>query len=117
MSGRLLGFVVPTKWIHIDPFNVEAMLQLPPPSTIHQLQSIQGKANLLRIFIINYAKITKGFMRLLKKGVPFPWDDFAKHSFNALKKTLTFAPLLSPPIIAGISSYISLWHNKPSIWF
>ena len=36
-------------------------------------------------------------MRLLKKGVPFFWDDFAQRPFDALKKALTSAPLLSPP--------------------
>ena len=36
-------------------------------------------------------------MRLLKKGIHFLWDDFTQHSFDALKKTLTSAPLLSPP--------------------
>ena len=39
---------------------------------------------------------SKGFMRLLKKGVPFFWDDFAQRSFDALKKALTSAPLLIP---------------------
>ena len=36
-------------------------------------------------------------MRLLNKGVPFLWDDFAQRSFDALKKALTSAPILSPP--------------------
>ena len=34
---------------------------------------------------------------LLKKGVPFFWDNFGQCSFDALKKALTSAPLLSPP--------------------
>ena len=83
--------------IRVDPFKVEAILRLPPPSSIHQLQSLQGKSNFLRRFIVNYAEITKGYMRLLKKGVPFLWDDYAQRSFDALKKALTSAPLLSPP--------------------
>ena len=70
---------------------------MPPPSSIRQLQSLQGKANFLQIFIVNYAEVTKGFMRFLKKGVPFFWDDFAQCSFDALKNTLTSAPILSPP--------------------
>jgi hypothetical protein len=70
---------------------------LPPPHTILQLQSLQGKANFLRRFIANYAEITKGFMRLLKKDVPFYWDDVAQCSFAALKHALTTAPLLWPP--------------------
>ena len=96
-SGRLLGFIVSREGIRVDPFKVEAILRLPPPSSIRQLQSLQGKANFLRRFIVNYAEVTKGFMRLLKKAVPLFWDDFAQRSFDALKKELTSAPLLSPP--------------------
>eukprot|EP00253_Pinus_taeda_P031190 PITA_31190 len=95
-SGRLLGFIVSNEGIQVDPFKVEAIVQLPPLSSIRQLQSLQGKANFLRRFIANYAEITKGFMRLLRKGVPFVWDDFAQRSFDALKKALVSAPLLSP---------------------
>jgi hypothetical protein len=83
--------------IMVDPLKVEAIVQLPPPRTILQLQSLQGKANFLRCFIANYAEITKGFMRLLKKDVPFLWDKAAQRSFDALKHALTTAPLLRPP--------------------
>jgi hypothetical protein len=36
-------------------------------------------------------------MHLLKKEVPFLWDEAAQCSFEALKHTLTTAPLLRPP--------------------
>jgi len=36
-------------------------------------------------------------MRLLKKDMPFMWDDQAQRSFNALKTALVNAPFLSPP--------------------
>jgi hypothetical protein len=93
----LLGFIVSTTGIMVDPLKVEAIVQLPPPRTIVQLQSLQGKANFLRRFIANYAEITKGFMRLLKKDVPFLWDEAAQCSFDALKHALITAPLLRPP--------------------
>jgi hypothetical protein len=83
--------------IRVDPLKVEAILNLPPPSTLHQLQSLQGKANFLSRFIPNYAELTKGFTRLLKKGYDFVWDDTANKSFGALKPTLTRTPLLFPP--------------------
>jgi hypothetical protein len=70
-SGPLLGFLVSETGIMVDPLKVEAILQLPPPRTIRQLQGLQGKSNFLRRFIVNYANITKGFMRLLKKDTPF----------------------------------------------
>ena len=65
-SGRLLGFIVSSRGIQVDPLKVEAIINLPPPHSLKQLQSLQGKSNFLRHFIVNYAKITKGFMRLLK---------------------------------------------------
>ena len=68
-SGRLLIFIVANDGIRVDPLKVEAITKLPPPRTILQLQSLQGKANFLCRFIVNYAEITKGFMCLLKKGV------------------------------------------------
>jgi len=36
-------------------------------------------------------------MCLLKKGVPFYWDESTQCSFDALKFTLMSSPLLSPP--------------------
>jgi len=36
-------------------------------------------------------------MRLLKKGVPFYWDEASQCCFEALKHDLTSSPLLSPP--------------------
>ena len=96
-ANRFLGFIVSKHGIMVDPLKVEAILQLSPPCTVHQLQSLQGKANFLRRFIANYVEITKGFMRLLKKEVPFYWDERAQRYFEALKKTLSSAPVLSPP--------------------
>jgi len=67
---------------------------LPSPSNLCQLQILQGKANLLRRFISNYAKLTKYFTRLFKNDIPFIWDELAEKYFDALKHALTHAPLL-----------------------
>ena len=75
VAGRLVGFIVSRHGIMVEPFKVEAILQLSPLRTMPQLQSLQGKANFLRRFIANYAEITEGFMCLLKKEVPFYWDE------------------------------------------
>ena len=81
----------------VDPLKVEAIIQFPSLTRICQLQNLQGKENFLRRFIANYAEITNGFMRLLKKDVLFYWDDQAQISFEALKKYLKTTALLSPP--------------------
>jgi hypothetical protein len=78
----------------VDPLKVEAIVQFPLPCTVPQLQSLQGKAKFLRRFIANYDEITKGFMCLLKKDVPFYCDEATQFSLKALKHTLTYSPLL-----------------------
>jgi hypothetical protein len=96
-SGQLLGFIVSHQGIRVDPLKVEAILNLPPPSSLHQLQSLQGKANFLHCFIPNYIELTLGFTQILKKGSEFVWDTTANKAFDALKFTLTCTPLLFPP--------------------
>jgi hypothetical protein len=96
-SGRLLGFIISRQGIQVDPIKVEVIFNLPPPSTLHQLQSLQRKANFLRRFIPNYTEITHGFTRLLKKDTEFIWDTISNNSFEALKLSLTRASLLFPP--------------------
>jgi hypothetical protein len=80
----------------VDPLKVKSILSLLPPNNLTQIQSLQGKANFVRIFICNYAKLTKGFMRLLHKDTPFICDENAQRSFDALKHALTHTPLLHP---------------------
>jgi hypothetical protein len=63
-SYRLLGFLVSETGIMVYSLKVEAILRLPPPCTIRQLQGLQGKANFLCRFIVNYDNITKVFMCL-----------------------------------------------------
>jgi hypothetical protein len=81
----------------VDPLKIEVIVQFPPLCIVPHLQSLQGKVNFLRRFITNYAEITKGFMHLLKKGVPFHWDEVTQCSFKSFKHILTSDPLLRPP--------------------
>jgi hypothetical protein len=66
-SGHLLGFIVSKFGIRVDPLKVEAIINLPPPVTINQLQKLQGKVNVLIRFIVNYVEITNGSCDYLKR--------------------------------------------------
>jgi len=96
-SGQLLGFIVSKEGIRVDPIKVEAILNLPAPSSLQHLQLLQGNVNFLHRSIHNYAELTQGFPRLLKKGIPFFWDELADKYFDALKHALTNSQLLHPP--------------------
>jgi hypothetical protein len=51
-AGRLLGFIVSQNGITVDPLKVQAITKIPPPRNLRQLQSLQGKANFLRRFVL-----------------------------------------------------------------
>ena len=81
----------------MDPLKVEATVNLPPHRSIWKIESLQRKSNFFRRFIVNYAKITKVFMRLLKQDTPFLWDETAQLAFKALKKALLSSLFVRPP--------------------
>jgi len=67
-SWWLLGFIVSNKGIMVEPLKAEAIVNLPLPMNICQLQSLRGKNNFLRRFIVNYENIKKVFCDYWKKG-------------------------------------------------
>ena len=73
--SHILGFIVSKEGIRVDSLKVEAILQLSPPKHIRHLQCFQGMANFLQRFIVNFANLTSGFMRILKKDTTFCWDE------------------------------------------
>lgn len=80
----------------VDRLKIEVVVQLPPPTTIFHLQSLQGKEIFLCRFISKYPEITKWIMRLFKKGAPFDSIEQSQRSFESLKNALTKTSLLSP---------------------
>jgi hypothetical protein len=77
-AGCLLGFIVSQNSITMDPLKVRAITEIPPPRNLSQLQSLQGKDNFLRRFVLDYAIRAHGFLRLLRHDIPFHWDTHAQ---------------------------------------
>ena len=95
--GCLLCFVVSKDGIQIDPLKIAAILALPAPTNLLELQSLQGKEKFLRRFMCNFAEKTHGYMRLLKKDTSFFCDDQDQWAFDNLKHALTHSPVTHPP--------------------
>ena len=81
----------------MDPLNISAIINLPTPTTILELQSLQGKENFLHHFVCNFTEKAHGYMHLLKKNTPFFWDDQDQSAFDNLKHALTHSPVIHPP--------------------
>ncbi|XP_070017414.1 uncharacterized mitochondrial protein AtMg00860-like [Nicotiana sylvestris] len=98
-SEKFLGFIVRHRGIKIDQAKVDAILKMIKPRNIHELKSLQGKLAYLRRFISNLAGRYQPFSRLMKKGVPFKWDQACSNAFESIKSYLMKLPVLAAPIL------------------
>jgi len=96
-EGKLLGHIISKDGIRIDPERIQAILQIPYPRNIKELQAFLGKINFLRRFIPNLAELIRLLSNMLKKNSKVKWTLEAKQAFEGIKTALTQAPVLTSP--------------------
>ncbi|KAL0331647.1 UNVERIFIED_CONTAM: hypothetical protein Sangu_1710200 [Sesamum angustifolium] len=70
---------------------------MPKPRIILELKSLQGKLAYHHNFISNLAHC-QPFNRLMKKEVPFRWDEACDKAFKSIKSYLMKPPVLVAPV-------------------
>jgi hypothetical protein len=96
-SGKLLGYMISSWRINVNPKKVEAIKNLQPPRTRKEIQKLAGMMAALNRFISKLEERGMPFYRLLRKTDGFQWDDQAAAMFIELKKYLKSLPTLVPP--------------------
>ena len=94
MAGKFLGFMVSQRGIKVNSEKIHAIMELEPPKTIKEVQSLNGKIVALNRFVSKATDKCLPFFRTLRKS--FEWTDECQKAFKDLKKYLSFPPLLSP---------------------
>jgi hypothetical protein len=67
-EGNLLGHIVSTEGVRIDPNRVEAIKTLSLPRSRKEVQAFLGKINFLRRFISNFVELVKHITTILRNG-------------------------------------------------
>ncbi len=62
---------------------------------VENVRSFLGLADYYRAFVCNFVLIASPLTRLLKKDVPFIWNDAQRQAFESLKHALTHTPVLA----------------------
>ncbi|KAI5323828.1 hypothetical protein L3X38_032901 [Prunus dulcis] len=97
-SRKFLGFVIQHHGIEIDPSKIKVICEMPPPQNLRELLGLQGRQAYIRRFISNLSGRCQPFLRLMKKDVPFVWDQTCKNALESIKQYLLNPPVLMMPI-------------------
>jgi hypothetical protein len=95
-----LGHVISSEGTVVDPSKVRDVLDWEPQKSVHQVRSFLGLAGFYRRFILNFSKISKPIIELLKKGTKYVWSKEWDEAFQTLKRLLTTSLVLAQPDIA-----------------
>ena len=93
-AGKFLGFMVSQRGIKVNLEKIQAIMELEPPRTVKEVQSLNGKIVALNRFVSRAMDRCLLFFRTLRKS--FEWMDECETAFDDLKAYLSSPPLLSP---------------------
>ena len=92
-----LGFIVSKDGISLDPAKVEAIVSWPIPRNISKVCGFLGLAGWYRVFVKEYAFITKPLTQLTRKDEDFTWSKVRDQAFNLVNEILASEPVLKLP--------------------
>jgi hypothetical protein len=96
-EGIVLGHVISSQGIQVDPSKIEVIKNLPTPKTQTDVRSFLGHAGYYRRFIKNFSKIASPLFILLMKNAEFKWTNQCEEAFKILKHKVSTAPILRGP--------------------
>ncbi|GKE68702.1 reverse transcriptase domain-containing protein [Tanacetum coccineum] len=95
-EGMFLGYKVNTDGLKVCPDKADAVLILPSPGCLKDVQKLNGKLASLNRFLSKSAEKSLPFFKTLKKS-DFQWTQEAEIAFKQMKKLIADLPMLTVP--------------------
>ncbi|GJY79088.1 reverse transcriptase domain-containing protein [Tanacetum coccineum] len=99
-EGTFLGYKVDANRLRVCPDKVEAVLNLPSPKCLKDVQKLNGKLASLNRFLSKSAKKSLPFFKTLKKCTKksdFQWTAKAEMASKQMKQLIAELPMLAAP--------------------
>ncbi|GJT40009.1 hypothetical protein Tco_0939874 [Tanacetum coccineum] len=100
-EGMFLGYKVNTRGLKVCPDKVDAVLSLPSPKCLKDVQKLNGKLASLNRFLAKSAEKSLPFFKTLKKCTKksdFHWTAEAEEAFKQMKQLIAELPMLTAPM-------------------
>ncbi len=81
-----LGYRISREGSQPDPKNVDAVLEMKPPTKVKEVRRFLGMTGFYRKHIHNYAKIATPLTNLTRKIQTFKWIDQCQTAFEAFER-------------------------------
>ena len=94
-AEKFLGFIVNNREIEANPDKIKVVLDMPPPSSIKEVQRMTGRIASLSRFVSKASDKCQPLFQVLKKA--FQWDTNCEEAFSALKTYLSSPSILVSP--------------------
>ena len=89
-----LGHQISEHGVHADPKKIEAIMNMPNPTSVKDLQRFLGMVNYLSKFILNLAELTAPLRQLLEKNVVFSLEKPQIEAIRTLKDRIVGSGVL-----------------------
>ncbi|GJV60513.1 reverse transcriptase domain-containing protein [Tanacetum coccineum] len=100
-EGMFLGYKVSSRGLKVCPNKVDAILSLPSPKCLKDVQNLNGKLASLNRFLSKSVEKSLPFFKTLKKCMKksdFYWTTEAEEAFKQMKQLIAELPMLVTPM-------------------
>ena len=92
-----MGHIIIGDGIAVDPKKIQAIMDWTIPANISKVHSFMGFASYYHHFVKHFLCVSHPITSLQWKGMNYVWSNQCEVAFNALKESLTSAPVLAVP--------------------
>ena len=90
-----LGHVVTNKGLKPDPDKIKAIIDMPTPANVADVQRLVGFVNYLSRFLPELSDTLEPLRQLTRQDVEWHWSDTQQQALNKLKQMITNTPVLT----------------------
>ena len=89
-----IGHVATSEGLRVDPYKVQAIMEMPSPTDVAAVQRLLGLTQYLSKFLPHLSDITKPLRELTLKDTEWEWGQAQQNALETLKKAVSSTPVL-----------------------